>query len=212
VAGGGSWSLVASHEALEMLADPFGNRLVAGASPMESQGRVEFLVEVCDPCQDDDFAYTVNGILVSDFYTPNYFDPVRAEGVRYSFNGAISDPRQVLPGGYLSWREPVSDTWFQKNHFSNEPRFKSLGKLSPGNESFRAVIDRFTPETQRLSRVDPTKESMQRASLARKSAEAASAAKAKELLAQIAEMRARSKQRAMSRSYASSPKSSRKKR
>ena len=28
-----AWSLTASHETLEMLADPFGNRLVAGRSP-----------------------------------------------------------------------------------------------------------------------------------------------------------------------------------
>src|SRR6516162_11256450 len=38
------WQLTASHEALEMLADPFGNRLVAGDSPKADQGRVEFLV------------------------------------------------------------------------------------------------------------------------------------------------------------------------
>jgi hypothetical protein len=44
-----SWSLTASHEMLEMLADPFGNRLVPGQSPKSRQGRVEFLVEVCDP-------------------------------------------------------------------------------------------------------------------------------------------------------------------
>src|SRR5690349_13511665 len=50
VAAGPSWSLAASHEALEMLVDPGGDRLVAGASPVQTQGRVEFLLEVCDPC------------------------------------------------------------------------------------------------------------------------------------------------------------------
>jgi len=43
---GSEWSLTASHETLEMLGDPFGNRLVAGKSPKSSQGRVNFLVEV----------------------------------------------------------------------------------------------------------------------------------------------------------------------
>src|SRR5712691_3227825 len=47
-----SWSLTASHEVLEMLGDPFGNRLVAGRSLMPKQGRVEYLVEVCDACED----------------------------------------------------------------------------------------------------------------------------------------------------------------
>src|SRR5262245_1648996 len=45
------WSLTASHECLEMLADPFGNRLIAGDSPMEGQGRVQILVEVSDPSE-----------------------------------------------------------------------------------------------------------------------------------------------------------------
>src|ERR671924_76650 len=40
---GDSWSLTASHEMLEMLGDPFGNRLVPGRSPKRGQGRVEFL-------------------------------------------------------------------------------------------------------------------------------------------------------------------------
>ncbi len=61
------WQLTTSHECLEMLADPFGNRLVAGQSPKEDQGRVEFLVEVCDPPEDAQFAYTSNGILFQIF-------------------------------------------------------------------------------------------------------------------------------------------------
>ena len=70
VEAGNSWSLTASHGVLEMLADPFGNRLIAGPSPKSGQGRVEFLVEVCDPSEDSANAYTVNDVLVSDFYTP----------------------------------------------------------------------------------------------------------------------------------------------
>src|SRR5438105_3406730 len=47
------WSLTASHECLEMLADPFGSRMVAGPSvdPKAHGSRVEYLVEVCDPCE-----------------------------------------------------------------------------------------------------------------------------------------------------------------
>ncbi|HEY2138731.1 MAG TPA: hypothetical protein VGH00_01525, partial [Chthoniobacterales bacterium] len=101
ITSGEGWSLTASHETMEMLADPFGNRLIAGPSIMKGQGRVSYLVEVCDPSEASAFAYTVNDILVSDFYTPSYFDPVKAAGVRYSFTGAITGPRQVLKGGYL---------------------------------------------------------------------------------------------------------------
>src|SRR3954469_9767149 len=69
-----AWSLTASHETLEMLADAFGNRLIAGPSVKDAQGRVEYLAEVCDPSEDVQFSYTVNGVTVSDFYTPHYFD------------------------------------------------------------------------------------------------------------------------------------------
>lgn len=143
------WSLTASHEALEMLVDPFGNRLVAGDSPKSDQGRVSFLVEVCDPSEASNFAYSSNGVLVSDFYTPNYFDPVKAPGVRYSFTGAITEPRTVLKGGYLSWQDPVSGHWWQEIWFDAEAEFRDLGVLDAKAEgNMRAAIDRMTsPQT-----------------------------------------------------------------
>jgi hypothetical protein len=148
------WSLTASHEMCEMLVDPFGNRLMPGQSPMPKQGRVEFLVEVCDPSEDTPFAYRVNGIVVSDFYTPNYFDPVAATGVRYSFTGAIKAPRQVLKNGYLSWHDPVSDHWFQETFFSgSKPSFRNLGKLTAQQgENLRALLYYRTPERYRPKR------------------------------------------------------------
>ena len=141
------WPLTASHETLEMLGDPFGNRLVAGKSPKPGQGRVNFLVEVCDPSEDRQFAYTVNGITLSDFYTPHYFDPVTAPSVRYSFTGAITKPRTILRGGYLSWVVPQTNEWFQMIWFDTaEPVFRSLGVLSGKiTGSLRATIDRLTP-------------------------------------------------------------------
>lgn len=140
-----TWSLTASHETLEMLADPFGNRLVAGKSPKRAQGRVNFLVEVCDPCEDQQFAYTVNGVTVSDFYTPHFFDPVGESSVRYSYTGAVKGPRTILQGGYLSWGVPETNEWFQMIWFdAAKPVFRSLGVLS-GTGSLRATIDRLTP-------------------------------------------------------------------
>jgi hypothetical protein len=136
------WSLTASHECLEMLVDPMGDRLVAGDSPKKSQNRVQFLVEVCDPSEAASFGYSVNGVLVSDFYTPHYFDPVAATGVRYSFTGAVQRPRQVLRGGYLSWLDPVTREWWQEIWFSgSKSQFVNLGKLTAAKGSIRSQID-----------------------------------------------------------------------
>jgi hypothetical protein len=140
-----SWSLTASHEMLEMLADPFGNRLVPGASVKRGQGRVEYLVEVCDPSEAAEFGYTVNDMLVSDFYTPRFFDPVHSPAIRYSFTDAIKRPRQVLRGGYLSWHDPKTDHWWQQTWFGARKEYRDLGVFDVAKHgSLRAFIDANT--------------------------------------------------------------------
>jgi hypothetical protein len=142
-----SWSLTASHECLEMLADPFGNRLIAGQSLKPGQGRVEYLVEVCDPPEDSQYAYTVNNILVSDFITPHFYDPVASTGVRYSYTGAITVPRQILDGGYISWHDPVGNHWWQLTNFSGNIQISDLGVLARRQGSLREHINQLTPNT-----------------------------------------------------------------
>lgn len=152
VNAGDQWSLTASHECLEMLGDPWGNRLSAGRSLKKGQGRVEYLVEVCDPSEAEPFAYTVNGVLMSDFYTPNYFDPMKNTGVRYSFTGAIKKPREVLEGGYISWHWPVTDEWWQLTFFGAK-KFRNLGVLGQLTGGVRAMIDKLTPSPLMRSNV-----------------------------------------------------------
>ena len=163
------WSLTASHECLEMLADPFGRRLRAGDTPEQAiklglpQRRVRYLLEVCDPSEDAPFAYTVNGVLVSDFYTPDYFDPVPVASVRYSFTGAIKRPRTVLKEGYLSWHDSVTGHWMQLRHFADELSNKSphivdlntdtvFSQLIKSGMSIRAAVDRVTTTARRVQR------------------------------------------------------------
>jgi len=140
-----SWSLTASHEVLEMLADPFGRRTVAGRSPKRGQGQVEFLVEVGDPCESAEFAYTINGVLVSDFITPYFYDPRKTIGARYSFTGAVERPRRILRGGYISWWDPQSDHVWQELWLGAEKEFKDLGQgaFSSG-KSLREFVDANT--------------------------------------------------------------------
>ena len=185
-----SWSLTASHEMLEMLVDPFGRRTVAGKSPKRGQGRVEFLVEVSDPCEADQFAYTVNDILVSDFYTPRFFDPTPVDSVRYSFTGALKRPREILRGGYISWHEPVSDHWWQQIWFGPRKEYRDLGVFDAAAGSLRAWVDAQTEHPgidQGLKKSDP----MLRAAVAvgEETAESASS-KAKLWRKQIADLKA----------------------
>ena len=183
-----SWSLTASHEMLEMACDPGGDRLIAGPSIKEDQGRVEYLVEVSDPSEGPEYGYTVNGILMSDFYFPRFFDPVEEPNVRYSFTGAIKKPRQVLPGGYISWHEPVSGQWWQQIYFGAEPEFRDLGRLDLTGRSIRAAIDRVTEVPELISGVDPENQQLQTAIRAGQNNEAAARSKAEAWRAQIEEL------------------------
>jgi hypothetical protein len=138
------WPMLTSHEVMEMLVDPSGTWTVAANSPHPDQGRVLVLVEICDPTQATQYGYTVNGIMLSDFYTPRYFDPVAATGVQYSFSGAITKPLQVLDGGYLSWWDPITTHMFQLFVNGAKKRLEELGPVPGGFETLRSFTDSFT--------------------------------------------------------------------
>ncbi len=110
------WTIDASHEILEMLVDPGGNRMqVSEAIAISGNGvadvageQFEYLIELCDPCEADDCAYQIDGFAVSDFITPHFYDSAETAGARYSFTGAIKKPRQLLQGGYISFVDTKS--------------------------------------------------------------------------------------------------------
>jgi hypothetical protein len=148
------WELTASHEVLEMLADPFGNRTLAGTPPPGSPkpiagfSRVVYLVEVCDPCEADKYAYEVNGVRLSDFITPHYYDANGPTGVRYSFRGSVKEPHTVLEGGYVSLGNPVDNHWYQIIVQNGQPQVRDLGIISTTNgKSLRETIDRMVRDT-----------------------------------------------------------------
>jgi hypothetical protein len=135
-----AWSVTISHEVLEMIADPFGNRLIAARHPLDDGERVKYLLEICDPCQT--VWYPVNGVPVSDFYTPRYFDPVGIEGGRYSFTGQIKEPLQLLEGGYVSWIDPRDSGLYQLSEGQLAPvQVASLAELARSTAPLRTVID-----------------------------------------------------------------------
>jgi hypothetical protein len=114
------WTVDASHECLEMVVDPSGDNTVVGDSPdSDVPGRVEFVVEICDPCGREDAAYLIDGIFVADFHTPQYFDSVAVPGARYSFGATITEPKQLLPGGYITWHDIARDKWFRHDRFAS---------------------------------------------------------------------------------------------
>jgi hypothetical protein len=133
------WTVAASHEVIEMLVDPNGNRLqsskaieIRGGKIREGAGEFGYLVEACDPCEADDYAYSIQGVAVSDFLTPHFYDPVVTPGTRYSFTGALKAPREILPGGYISWINQENEEWQQLQYVDPKqpPKIVNLGPAS----------------------------------------------------------------------------------
>jgi hypothetical protein len=167
------WTIAASHEVLEMLVDPYGNRVqssvaieVKGKKIQDGTGQFGYLVELCDPCEDDKYGYSVNGVPVSDFITPRFYDPLVTPGTRYSFTGAIKAPRQILPGGYISWVNNEADEWQQLQYLdpSAAPKIINLGPAD-ASKSLREWIDGFAPpaKLQTTTRISekPTNKTLQ---------------------------------------------------
>ena len=48
----------------------------------------------------DGLGYEIDGVLVSDFITPSWFEPAHAD--RVDFKRRISKPLQLASGGYIS--------------------------------------------------------------------------------------------------------------
>jgi hypothetical protein len=145
------WRLAASHECLEMLVDPTGmdtrpsrGMEIVGGRLKDTDEVVDYILEVCDPIEDKDHAYKINGILVSDFYTQEYFHNRKRAGVKYSFNGALSGPREIGPNGYLSWRNRETGRLHQIRNFDGYELFDLPAFPADPKVSTRMFIDRET--------------------------------------------------------------------
>lgn len=125
VAYGENWTLGASHDLLEMLVDPMIDRTVTAPSVVPGDRRsVKFPVQICDPCANPRNGYLIDGVLVADFSTQEYWYGSSTRKGKYSYTGALTKPFQVLRGGYLSWQDPKTKQWCQKIWWGKKPEYQ----------------------------------------------------------------------------------------
>jgi hypothetical protein len=98
---GYSWTVTLSHELLEMMLDPYIN-LTVFAQDSATSGLI-YAYEVCDACEDDSLGYTINGVKVSDFVYPAWFDIMITDytGVKFDHMSRLTAPFQLYTGGYI---------------------------------------------------------------------------------------------------------------
>jgi hypothetical protein len=159
--GSNDWTIDASHEALEMLVDPGGNKVhvaraikLVGTDITDGEGNLEYLLEVSDPCEGPRYTYKIGDIEVSDFITPDYYSAAPAAGKRYSYTGAITAPRQILHGGYITWIDPKTKVIEQLLWLATDtqPRTRQVG-TSP-NASLREYVDSQTRHVVHQARAE----------------------------------------------------------
>jgi hypothetical protein len=152
---GPNWSLAASHELLRMLANPTGSARRAGPSCMTGQGTVEYLIDICAPCQDVSAAYAIDGVPVSDFCTRAFFG---THGPTCSFTGAVRAPFEPAANGVVTWL--ADDTLLYQTRADDQGRILLHGGFSSANRGrmlLRELVDRLTPDRlSLLSNAPPT--------------------------------------------------------
>ena len=94
ITGPDAISVTASHEALEMLADPAANEYSFNGF------RLMWAREVCDAVQASTYRIVANGLRVpvSNFVLPAFFNPW-ADGP-YDHLGVLKEPFSLAKGGY----------------------------------------------------------------------------------------------------------------
>jgi hypothetical protein len=107
---GGLWSVTFSHELLEMLLDPWINLTIP-----DSDNKRSWSYEACDAVEADELGYKIDGVQVSDFVLPSYFenDITLAKSHKRSFCGHVTAPLSLAPGGYMSFVDWTTGEWSQ---------------------------------------------------------------------------------------------------
>lgn len=114
-------SVSASHELVEMLVDPAINMMTTGPDP-----KTIYAYESADPVEA--LSFKVNGIPMSDFVYPSYFEVFHKPGsVKFDQLKKVKRPFQILGGGYQivfkngKWSQ-VFGSLTKKKRFAREDR------------------------------------------------------------------------------------------
>jgi hypothetical protein len=108
---GQDWTLVASHELLEMLADPDCNAAVFRHP--DANTLVFYAREVSDPTAAYEDGYEKCGRVVSNFVFPAWFEaasPARG-ATRFDERRLIEAPFTLRPHGYIGVFDPTTSSW-----------------------------------------------------------------------------------------------------
>jgi hypothetical protein len=134
-------SVSASHELVEMLVDPAINLMTTGPDP-----KVIYAYESADPVEA--LSFDVEGILMSDFVYPAYFEDFHKPGsVKFDHQEKVNKPFEILSGGYQiifkngKWSQ-VFGSEAKKKSFAREDRRGHRSEQRAAKKLLRAELGR----------------------------------------------------------------------
>ncbi len=125
---GSMLSVTISHELLELLADPYVDRVVV--VDLGHLTGALFCLEICDAPESDELGYKINGIQVSDFVTPYWFHKTPIPGKKLDFCGHITKPFQILHNGYIGTMK-ISESAHGWTQITAEGHHSRTGMAAP---------------------------------------------------------------------------------
>jgi hypothetical protein len=132
-------SVSASHELVEMLVDPAINLMSTGPDP-----KTIYAYESADPVEA--LSFPVNGIPMSDFVYPSYFEDFHKTGsVKFDQMNKLKRPFQILSGGYQivfkngKWSQVFASA-AKKKRFAKEDRRGHRSEIRPKQTRKRADV------------------------------------------------------------------------
>jgi hypothetical protein len=142
-----SVSVAATHEICEMAVDPYIN-----SAYQDSQGTF-WAGEICDPVEDGQYGYQINGVLVTDFVTPTWFGYKNAKG-DVDLKTHAEAPFEILTGGYAQkfdpqqgWQQVTGSKARLAKHAANAPRGSRRERRARQWKDWRRSTPRWAPNT-----------------------------------------------------------------
>ena len=153
---GENWTVTLSHEAIELIADPLVNLLVAGPHPTEDR-TVFHWYEMSDAVQAE--SYKCDGVDVSNFLLPLYFTPDAEAGSRNDYlgrehQGKLLTSFGVNPGGYIGFFDPQLGkhvTFANAGDDKAKKRLKIKSQAMAGRRAYRLHTQADEPALQILN-------------------------------------------------------------
>lgn len=135
------WAYTLSHEVLEMLVDPNGNRVAVGMAPGTGGISAKYLMEICDPCQDLAHAYKLapfDDVYLCDFCLPAFY---RLEnGTRFTRNNSVPEPFRIANGGSLAFATEQYG-WLKWTQSGVAPVDPTVATVTAA-DNIRGILDR----------------------------------------------------------------------